>query len=320
MSLQQTPLQLTRDDRLLALISATDSWRREISDRLSWSVTVGSSIAWVVVSFVFTLVDSFVSLDNSTGAASQGHAVGTLWLWLLCLVIGWLWVPAFTIHELRNAIGHANRRTAKKAAKKVKLEAGKAYKSAKANITHMLPKRILEGPMKFTVESAPDVNEGNEKAKVDDTKPTGEGADTELDPLPNLTQNQPTIPPQTYGGSQHDHLSPSAIQTANHSTASLAHSAPVHSIAAQSSIHPETHRLFVPMDGSHPLNRDEVRLSATFNYSRIIRYFVLVDDVLKALDELAHERDLKVGRSRKCVIPDVVSLVLDRRGSLMSPR
>jgi hypothetical protein len=88
-----------------------------------------------------------------------------------------------------------------------------------------------------------------------------------------------------------------------------------YSIAAQSSIHPETDRLLIPKDEFSSLNRDELRLAATFNYSRIMRYFVLVDDVLRALDKLAREKE-EVGLSRQCLVLEVVSLVLNRRRDL----
>jgi len=121
-ALQQTALGLTKDDRLLAFIPINDQWGKEISSRLgrgnSWSLATGSSVAWVVVAFLFTLVDSFVSLGNSIDGASEGHADGTLWLWLLCLVIGWLWVPTFTCSELTSAIGNANQKIEKKADKR----------------------------------------------------------------------------------------------------------------------------------------------------------------------------------------------------------
>jgi len=99
-SLQQTSLELTRDERLLAFIPISDRWRLETVDCLgrqyAWSVATGSAVAWVLIAFIFTLIDSFVSLNNSTDGGPEGHALGTLWLWLLCLVISWLWVPAST--------------------------------------------------------------------------------------------------------------------------------------------------------------------------------------------------------------------------------
>ena len=320
-SLQQTPLKLTKDERLLAFIPINDQWRNEIVDRLNrrnaWSVATGSSVAWVVIAFTFTLVDSFVSLSGSAdNGVSDGLAVGTIWLWLLCLVIGWLWVPTFTCGELKSAIGHANKKAAKKAAKRIKQKATKAYTSAKNKITNRLPKRvpILKGSKK-PVDPVLEADEDNEKVKPESIQ---EGI--QLNPLPNTTHHQSTVSFQVPAESQDDHgrHSVSGNPTANPSAVSLPRSVAMHSIAAQSSIHPETDRLLIPRDDFGSLNRDELRLAATFNYSRIMRYLVLVDDVLKALDRLTREKD-EVGLSRKRLILEVVSLILNRKSG-PSPR
>ena len=241
-SLQQAPVRLTRDERLLAFVANPKSWGLEITDRLAWTVTTGSSIAWVIISYVFTLVDSFV---DSTNSVPQGHAVGTLWLWLLCLVTGWLWVPAFTSAELEAAIGHANQRTAKTAAKGAEQGQTRAYDSALVKATEGL-----------------------------------------LAPVFSL-HNQPTLPFET----PREHPSSSTNQAIKYSNLGSHRSDDIHSIAAQSqsSLNPETDRFLIPIDESDSLNRDELRLAATFNYSRIIRYFALVNDIFCALDKL--ERD-----------------------------
>jgi len=286
---QQTPLELTKDERLLAFIPINDQWRREIVDRLNrrnaWSIATGSPVLWVVVAFTLTLVDSFLSLDNPTNGASEGHAVGTLWLWLLCLVIGWWWVPTFTYGGLKSAIGHANRRKAKKAAKGTKQKAAK--------ITSRLPEgmSILKG-LRKPVVNLPQVFEENVNERV------GEGSIQEVDIEPVGQETEPiaysppwSIQSLTEGQQDHGHLNAGLNPTANQSAVSLSRSAAVYSITAQSEILPETDRLLIPKGGSDSLNRDELRLAAMFNYSRIMRYLVLVDDVLRALDEPTHEKD-----------------------------
>ena len=244
MSLQQAPVELTRDERLLAFVANPKFWGPEITDRLTWTVTTGSSIAWVVISYVFTLVDSFV---DSTNSVPQGHAVGTLWLWLLCLVTGWLWVPAFASAELETAIGHANRRTAKTAAKGAKKSQTRTYDFAVAMATEQL-----------------------------------------LAPLfaPN---NRSTVSPQVPAESHHQHPSSSANQATNYADLSFRRSDDIHSIATRDSLDPETDRFLIPIDESDTLNRDELRLAATFNYARIIRYFALVNDIFYALDKLEQD-------------------------------
>ena len=293
-SLQQSPLELTKDERLLAFIPSSDKWRDEIVERLNrrngWSIATGSSVAWVVIAFTFTLVDSFVSLSGSANSsASDGLAVGTLWLWLLCLVIGWLWVPTFSCSELKSAIGHANEQAAKKAAKGVGQRANKVYASAKSKITNRLPRRVptLKAAKK-SVDTVLEDDEGSEKARPESIQ---EG--TQPNPLPD----------SQYGHGRHGVIE---NQTANPSAAS-----PPRSIA-QGSIQPKTDRLLIPKDQFGSLNRDELRLAATFNYSRIMRYLVLVDDVLGALDRLTREKD-EVGLSRKRLILEVVSLILNRK-------
>ena len=82
-------------------------------------MATGSSAVWVVIPFCFTLVDSFVSLETTPDGGSEDHAAGTIWLWLLFLVICWLWVQTFTRAELKSAIRYANRKAAEKVAKKI---------------------------------------------------------------------------------------------------------------------------------------------------------------------------------------------------------
>ena len=327
-SLQQTPLELTRDERLLAFIPLNDQWRREIVERLrrrnAWSVATASSVAWVVIAFLFTLVDSFVTLHESAYGASEGHGVGTLWLWLLCLVIGWLWVPTFSCGELKSAIGHANRKAAKKAAKRVKQKATKAYSSAKTRITNRLPRRVPTPKVPKIVAPTPDIGEEGEEMKLKQTQevtePFGQETEGKLYPFPDSTRHPSTVSFQLPTESQHDHdrTSLSVNPAADRSAISLPDSAAVHSIAAQSSIHPETDRLLIPRDDFGPLHRDEFRLAATFNYSRIMRYLVLVDEVLEALDKLSRKKD-GVGPSSKRLILELVSLIPNRKGTSLRP-
>ena len=314
-SLQQTPLELTKDDRLLAFIAVNDRWRQEIAERLgrrnAWSLATGSSVAWVVIAFVFTLVDSFVSLDNTVDNVSEGHAVGTLWLWLLCLVIGWLWVPIFSSSELKTAINYANHHAVKKAAKKLrqaKEATRKAMGSAKTKLVGKVPKRL--GGSRRVGGTITVVSEENEKERSiqEDTKHPEEETDYEPNPLRNSSHRQSAVSFQTHPESHqdHDHLGVGANTNANRNSVSTAHS-------AQPSINPETDELFIPQQLTS-LNRDEHRLTATFNYSRIMRYLALVDDVFEALDKLSRETD-EVGLSRKR-LTEVVSLILNRKGSL----
>jgi len=315
-SLQQTPLELTKDERLLAFIPINDRWSQEIADRLNrrnaWSLAAGSSVAWVVIAFVFTLIDSFVSLDNTVDNMPEGHAVGTLWLWLLCLVIGWLWVPIFSSSELKTALNYANHQAVKKAAKKLrqaKESTRKAMDSAKTKLARKFPERLgrSKKPIGSTITVVVGENE-KEQSIHEDTEHLREGTNQKVNPLPGPSHHQSAVSFQTHPESQqgHDHLTVSANPIAHQSAVSIAGS-------AQTSINPETDKLLIPQKLTS-LNRDEHRLPATFNYSRLMRYLVLVEDVLAALDKLAREK-AEVGFSRKR-LAEVIPLILNRRGTL----
>jgi len=244
-SLQQIPLELTRNEHLLAFIPVKERWREEVDRRLNrrhvWPLAIGSSVTWVTIAFVFTLINSFVSLDASPDGGSEGLAVGFLWLWFLCLVIGWLWVPAFT---------------------------------------RKLPERtqIMEG-----------------------AKLVAQETELKHNPLLSPTHHQYTIPSQPPSGHQlgDTHMGASGSITANHSATTLYHPSTEPSTAPHTSIHPKTDDILIDISNNlGPLNRDELRLSATFNYSRIIRYLILVENVFRALDKPTRGND-EVSYSRE---------------------
>ncbi|KAF9648876.1 hypothetical protein BDM02DRAFT_3128752 [Thelephora ganbajun] len=111
--LQQVPLHLTTRDGLLAsliLLPENDDWWECLVDRLeqthTWTIAAATSIAWVIIAFVFTIVDSFMNLGKNLN--SNGQGVGTLWLWLIPIVVGWLWIPVCSYDKLKAAIDKAN--------------------------------------------------------------------------------------------------------------------------------------------------------------------------------------------------------------------
>ena len=111
--LQQVPLHLTTRDGLLAsliVLPENDDWWECLVDRLEqtyvWTIAAATSIAWVIVAFVFTVVDSFGTLGSNVN--SDGQGVGTLWLWLIPIVVGWLWTPVCSYEKLKTAIDKAN--------------------------------------------------------------------------------------------------------------------------------------------------------------------------------------------------------------------
>jgi hypothetical protein len=259
--IQQTPLELTKNEGLLGFIQDNHQWREEIQQRLSrkgaWSLGTATSVAWVVTTFFLTLVDSFLRIDSLAGGASDGHAVGTIWLCLLCLVIGRVWVPIFDSGELKTALYFANKQ-AEVAAKKIK-----STREVARRFLNIVRSRLANKRARGMGDQG---NPGDVRQEPNQN--------TNLSANPNGTED-PTNVEFTF---------------------------------PQGPTDPVTDELFISKDlGS--LNRDERRLSATFNYSRIMRYLVLVDDVLKALDEPA--REVCLSRKR---LTQVVSLISNRRG------
>jgi hypothetical protein len=113
-SLQQAPLEIEKD--LLAplvVLPENDEWWSELNEGIdytyTWSISAVTSIAWVVIAFLFTLVDSYTGgITNAINANGQG--IGSLWLWLLPIVIGWLQLsPKCDSIRLLSAIERANR-------------------------------------------------------------------------------------------------------------------------------------------------------------------------------------------------------------------
>ncbi|RXW23540.1 hypothetical protein EST38_g2308 [Candolleomyces aberdarensis] len=110
-SLQQAPLRVTNEDALLAsliVLPHNDEWWRELIEWLAyphtWSISAVTSIAWFVAAYIFTVIDSFMEDPTTT------INVGSLWLWLLPIVIGWLQLsPKCDEARVRNAVERANR-------------------------------------------------------------------------------------------------------------------------------------------------------------------------------------------------------------------
>ena len=111
--LQQVPLRLTTRDGLLAsliVLPENEDWWEYLVDRVeqthTWTIAAATSIAWVIIAFAFTIVDSFKNLANNVN--SNGQGVGSVWLWLIPIVVGWLWIPVCSYDKLKAAIDKAN--------------------------------------------------------------------------------------------------------------------------------------------------------------------------------------------------------------------
>ena len=117
-SLQQSPLQVDTGDSLLAsliMLPQNDEWWAELVIWLeythTWSISAAASIAWVIIAYVFTIIDYFSQgVQNVLNANGQGvGSVGSLWLWLLPIVVGWLQLsPKCDSMRLHQAMERAN--------------------------------------------------------------------------------------------------------------------------------------------------------------------------------------------------------------------
>ncbi|KDQ57919.1 hypothetical protein JAAARDRAFT_251628 [Jaapia argillacea MUCL 33604] len=108
-NLQQSPLRITSDDTLLSsliVLHQNDEWWAELKEALdythTWSIAAATQIAWVVIAYVLTVIDSLSNMANNVN--SNGQGVGSVWLWLLPIVIGWLQLsPKCDYDRLRKA-------------------------------------------------------------------------------------------------------------------------------------------------------------------------------------------------------------------------
>ena len=118
-SLQQAPLKIIHEEGLLpslVVLPENDAFWGELALWLdytnTWSIAAATSILWVILAYLFTVIDTFTSLlPNTTGpfGSSDGQAVGTVWLWLLPVVVGWLQIsPKCERQRLKDALMRAN--------------------------------------------------------------------------------------------------------------------------------------------------------------------------------------------------------------------
>ncbi|KAL0570495.1 hypothetical protein V5O48_011461, partial [Marasmius crinis-equi] len=108
-------LSINQDGFLLSslvVLPQNDEWWHELVVWLdyahSWSISAVSSIAWVIVAYVFTIIDSFTD-DLVPKVEVNGQAVGSIWLWLIPIVVAWLQIsPKCDTVKVRQALDRAN--------------------------------------------------------------------------------------------------------------------------------------------------------------------------------------------------------------------
>ncbi|KAJ7248228.1 hypothetical protein B0H12DRAFT_1123689 [Mycena haematopus] len=116
-SLQQSPLQVNTEDSLLAslvVLHANDEFWEELTEWLNyvhtWSISAVASILWVIIAYVFTVVDSFTGVVSFSTLNANGQAVGSIFLWLLPIVVGWLQIsPKCDADRVHQAMDKANK-------------------------------------------------------------------------------------------------------------------------------------------------------------------------------------------------------------------
>jgi hypothetical protein len=95
---QQVPIFVVppdEGDALRYLVSAKDNenWWLDLYNQLqyphTWSNIAISTMIWVFLAYLFTVVDSFTG-DIVASLQVNGQGIGTLWLWLLAVVLAWL--------------------------------------------------------------------------------------------------------------------------------------------------------------------------------------------------------------------------------------
>ncbi|KAG1727271.1 uncharacterized protein EDB91DRAFT_893744 [Suillus paluster] len=127
-SLQQVPLRLHPDHARLPsfiVLPENDSWWKCFAEFVdythTWSIASATSIAWVVVAYILTVVNSLS--DVYANVQSNGEATGSVWLWLIPIVVGWLQLsPKCDFNRLQAAYDRADRHSTHTGPKDVHME------------------------------------------------------------------------------------------------------------------------------------------------------------------------------------------------------
>ncbi|KAG2110070.1 hypothetical protein BD769DRAFT_98125 [Suillus cothurnatus] len=113
-SLQQSPLRISNDDSLLSslvVLPDNDEWWPTTAEFLdythTWSIASVTTIAWVVVAYILTVASSLSDVPSNIN--SNGQGTGSVWLWLIPIVIGWLQLsPKCDYTRVRKAMDNAD--------------------------------------------------------------------------------------------------------------------------------------------------------------------------------------------------------------------
>jgi hypothetical protein len=113
--LQQVPLRIRQGEAAvfesLVILPANDKWWTMFDESLNythtWSISSGTSITWVIVAYLLTVANSLSNIIDNIN--SNGQGTGSVWLWLLPIVIGWLVLsPKCAYSRITHAYDRAN--------------------------------------------------------------------------------------------------------------------------------------------------------------------------------------------------------------------
>ena len=115
-SLQQAPLRVMSEGSLLpslVVLADNDEWWTELEGWLdstyTWSISAAASIGWVIVAYIFTVADAFTTDLKDSTIYATGEAIGSAWIWLLPIIVGWLQIsPKCDSVRLDKAVNRAN--------------------------------------------------------------------------------------------------------------------------------------------------------------------------------------------------------------------
>ncbi|KAG1828689.1 hypothetical protein EV424DRAFT_499018 [Suillus variegatus] len=114
-SLQQSPLRLHSNRACFAslvVLPENDLWWQYFSELVdythTWSIASATSIAWVVVAYILSIVNS--PSDSYVNAQAGAESTSSMWLWLIPIVMGWLQLsPKCDFNRLQAAYDRADR-------------------------------------------------------------------------------------------------------------------------------------------------------------------------------------------------------------------
>jgi hypothetical protein len=114
-SLQQVPLRLHFNHAhfpSLVVLAENDIWWKYFSELVdythTWSIASATSIVWVIIAYILTV--SNTPWNGYENAEANGETTGTLWLWLIPIVVGWLQLsPKCDFYRLQAAYERADR-------------------------------------------------------------------------------------------------------------------------------------------------------------------------------------------------------------------